>query len=61
MYLHQESGIQYHQESMMSLVNAPSEIEPIQATALLSQPSLYGKTNCYKNMQWDFLLYVFMK
>ena len=43
MYLHQESGIQYHQDSMMSLVNAPSEIEPIEETTLLSQPSLYGK------------------
>jgi hypothetical protein len=61
MYMHQQSGIQYHQDSMMSLVNAPSEIEPIQAETLLSQPSLYGKKNCYKNMQWDFLLYVFMK
>lgn len=45
MYLHQESGIQSHRASMMSLpsVNAPGEMEPIQAAALVSQPALYGK------------------
>ena len=45
MYLHQESGIQSHRASMMSLpsVNAPGEMEPIQAASLVSQPAVYGK------------------
>lgn len=45
MYLHQESGIQSHRASMMSLpsVHGPGEMEPIQAAALVSQPALYGK------------------